>query len=417
MKSFSLMLFICLRLVTTAQNLVPNGDFESNQHGMVSDWKQPVDDYYHYDVTVNQTDSGTQYNAINGLCLLQPYPSEFLLAKLKEPLVKGKKYCVGMNIFYSTTFIGSIQKVQSIDISFSDTNIEVYRRRILVREPKIKLSFMDAAGIFYQPAKVIFEADGTEEYIIIGKFHAPAEQVAISIEDKRTLIWKELYYTNDSIKKYYQSLLPPPNGAFTKKEIKKETKRLNDSIAILDALKMEAIYKSSQFYRQKAADLENEKNDSNGLVKGYHVRVYFDNICVAPVLIQEECECEIENKTLFKIGQTYRLNNIHFDLDKSIFRPESYKEMDNLYSILTKYPKMEIQLNGHTDSLNTHKYNVDLSNKRAKAVYDYLIKKGIQPKRLKWKGYGELIPITENTTDKGRAINRRVEFTVIKNEL
>ena len=77
-------------------------------------------------------------------------------------------------------------------------------------------------------------------------------------------------------------------------------------------------------------------------------------------------------------------------------------------------PEMSIQINGHTDSLNSETYNLDLSTRRAKTVYDYLIAKGISSERLKWKGYGESMPLTNNTTEEGRAMNRRVEFIVLK---
>jgi outer membrane protein OmpA-like peptidoglycan-associated protein len=416
MKFFSLLLLTLLPWLLLAQNLVPNGGFEQNFHGQVSDWKQPRDDYYHYDVDVIQTDSGNFYNAINGLCLLQPDPSEFLIAKLKQPLIKGKKYCASMNIYYSTTFIGTVKTLQTIDMAFSDTSIEVSKRRILYKEPRIRFPFAHEDGSFFQPVQVVFEADGTESYIIIGKFHTQGEQFSSSIQDRRKQLYTEQYYAGDSIKKYFFSLMPAPAMATTKREIKRETKRLNDSIAKVDAAKMDALYASAAYYRQKVLDLEKQPEDTNIFHARYHVRIYFDNICVAPVVFNNECVCNEKDTKRFEVGQTYRLNNIHFDLDKSSFRPESYQEMDNLKAILTQYPHMEIQLNGHTDSLNSEKYNLDLSNRRAKAVYDYLVKKGISPKRLKWKGYGESEPVTENTTEEGRAINRRVEFVVLKNK-
>jgi outer membrane protein OmpA-like peptidoglycan-associated protein len=415
MNYFSLLLLTLLPWILRSQNLVPNGGFEHNTRGQVSDWRQPLDDYYHYTLTVDRTDSGNFYNAINGLCLLQPDPSEFLIAKLNQPLVKGKTYCAGLNIYYSTTFIGTVKSLYTIDVAFSDTSIEVWKRRKLYREPKLRFPFMDSAGVFVQPRRVVFEADGTEAYIIIGKFHTQGEQFSLSIEDRRAMLYKEQYYAADSIKRYFLTLLPPPKAAGTKREIRRETKRLNDSIAKLDAAKMEALYANAQYYREKVNALSTQPEDTSIFHPRYHVRMYFDNICVAPVLLNNECACDEKTIPHFEVGQTYRLNNIHFDLDKSTFRPESYQEMDNLKSILDQYPGMVIQLNGHTDSLNTEKYNLDLSNRRAKAVFDYLVKKGISPKRLQWKGYGESVPLTENTTEEGRAINRRVEFIVLQN--
>lgn len=416
MKYFSLLLFTVLSNHLLAQNLIPNAAFEQNLHGKVLEWKQPLDDYYHYTLKVNETDSGTFYNAINGLCLLQPDPSEFMIAKLKRPLVKGQKYCASLNVYYNTTFAGTVKNVRSIDVAFSDSNIQVWKRRILYKEPRLKFPFTNPDGSFYQPSTIVFEAEGNEQYIILGKFHTPDEKFLQTMEERRTILWKELYYASDSIKKYYKTLIPVPSGnAISKKAIARETKQIADSTAKLEALKMEDIRACSQYYHQKVNELENQPQDTTIYHPPYHVRLYFDNICVTPVLATGECICD-NDQPAFQVGQTYRLNNILFDRNESTFKPESYKEMDNLKGILTRYPKMQIQLNGHTDSLNSEKYNLDLSNQRAKAVYDYLVKKGISPKRLKWKGYGESEPVTENTTDEGRAINRRVEFIVLKND-
>jgi outer membrane protein OmpA-like peptidoglycan-associated protein len=411
MKHFSILFFMCLPFIARTQNQVPNGDFESNIHGRVLEWKQPLDDYYHYDLWSVKTDTGVVYNAVNGLCLLQPDPSEFLLAKLSQPLVKGQKYRASMNIYYSATFAGTVKSTKTIDIFFSDTALQVWKRRMLYREPRIRMPFVTDTGSFFQPDKADFIADGTEQYIVIGKFHDMNEKFEVPFEEKKEALYREQYYTADSIKKYFLSLMPPFDPGMSKKEIK----RLNDSLSLLEQLKRDSLYANAHYYKQKVNELSLQQMDTTYESKRYHVRIYFDNICVAPVWPNGECNCNKDQAQAFKAGQTYRLNNIHFDLDKTTFKPESYTDMDNLVGILKRYPRMDIQVNGHTDSLNNEKYNLDLSNRRAKAVYDYLVKKGIKPQRLKWKGYGESMPLTENTTEEGRAINRRVEFTILKN--
>ena len=75
---------------------------------------------------------------------------------------------------------------------------------------------------------------------------------------------------------------------------------------------------------------------------------------------------------------------------------------------------MKIEIGGHTDNKGTSEYNKSLSHNRAKAVYEYLIEKGIAANRLSYKGYGESKPIDTNETDEGRANNRRTEFKVIE---
>ncbi|MES2558877.1 MAG: OmpA family protein [Bacteroidota bacterium] len=409
LKSLFAVLCCGLTIPVIAQNLVPNGGFEANDYGQVREWKQPIEDYYHYEVRTTYADSEMVYNAINGLCLLQPAPSEFLVAKLKTPLQPGKRYCLSLNMYYGNTFIGKFDYLKSIEVAFSDTAIEVWKRTKLFLTPKITIPVIREDHDLKQPSPVEFEADGTEEYIVIGKFHSLIG--TISFEEKRTAIWREQYYAADSIKKYYLRLLPPPKDHYEKRESKREIRKLKDSLDKIEMAKIDAIHANASFYQQKVAQLTYSPDTSS-----FHVRVYLDNICVAPVLKSGECICNETEQKPFEIGRTYRLNNIQFDLDKASFKPQSYAEMDNLIRVLRKYPKMVIQLNGHTDNLNSESYNKDLSNRRAKAVYDYIAGKGISNKRLTWKGFGETKPITDNTTEEARAVNRRVEFLVIKVE-
>jgi outer membrane protein OmpA-like peptidoglycan-associated protein len=113
-------------------------------------------------------------------------------------------------------------------------------------------------------------------------------------------------------------------------------------------------------------------------------------------------------------GQTFVLKNIYFDLDKSTLKPESKEELSRLYELLRNYPTMEIQVNGHTDSQASDDYNQALSESRAAAVVNYLKYKGVMGYRISSKGFGEKVPVATNETEDGRALNRRVEFTILK---
>ena len=115
----------------------------------------------------------------------------------------------------------------------------------------------------------------------------------------------------------------------------------------------------------------------------------------------------------YEIGQVIVLENIFFDFDKSVILPQSFMELKKLMDILNAYPSMRIELSGHTDSKGSDRYNMKLSEERAKAVYDYLLSKGIDEKRLSFKGYGAKRPIADNATDEGRSRNRRVEFKIV----
>jgi len=104
--------------------------------------------------------------------------------------------------------------------------------------------------------------------------------------------------------------------------------------------------------------------------------------------------------------------DVTFDTDSAIVRPGLYSEIDRIADILIKYPMTVIQVEGHTDSTGSESYNMDLSARRAEAVKNLLIQKGVDPSRILTMAFGESKPIASNETDYGRAQNRRVEIKV-----
>jgi outer membrane protein OmpA-like peptidoglycan-associated protein/tetratricopeptide (TPR) repeat protein len=126
----------------------------------------------------------------------------------------------------------------------------------------------------------------------------------------------------------------------------------------------------------------------------------------------QEVTKDVELKGIV-VGSKIILKNIFFDFDKATLRPESTNELERLTKLLNDVPTLKIEISGHTDSKGANDYNMKLSDNRAKAVVDYLIKAGIASNRLTYKGYGEDQPISTNETDEGRQLNRRTEFKVI----
>ncbi|MEO6135418.1 MAG: OmpA family protein, partial [Ginsengibacter sp.] len=116
-----------------------------------------------------------------------------------------------------------------------------------------------------------------------------------------------------------------------------------------------------------------------------------------------------------EIGQVIRLNNVFFDFDKWDLRPESFIELDRVVKLLSENPAIEIEMSAHTDSRGSDDYNMVLSDRRARSVMEYILSKGIDPNRITSHGYGESKPVATNDTDDGRQLNRRVEFTILKN--
>ncbi|MDX2190965.1 MAG: OmpA family protein [Bacteroidota bacterium] len=116
-----------------------------------------------------------------------------------------------------------------------------------------------------------------------------------------------------------------------------------------------------------------------------------------------------------KIGSKTVLRNLFFETNLAVLKPESETELGKLYDLLTENPNMKVEISGHTDDVGTDDYNKKLSLARAKSVADYLIKKGININRLKYKGYGKEKSVADNSTEAGRKLNRRTEFEIIGN--
>ncbi len=106
---------------------------------------------------------------------------------------------------------------------------------------------------------------------------------------------------------------------------------------------------------------------------------------------------------------------IRFKKGKADVDPACDKTMTYIANILKESPGFHVQVDGHTDNVGKSETNRKLSQARAEAVVKYLVeKKGVDAKRLSAKGWGDTQPIADNKTDKGRAKNRRVDFTVTK---
>jgi len=113
-------------------------------------------------------------------------------------------------------------------------------------------------------------------------------------------------------------------------------------------------------------------------------------------------------------GISTRLNNIFFDLDKYEIKKKSTTELNRIIAFLEQNPTIGIIIEGHTDNSGESGYNLDLSEKRAKAVYDYLVSNGGESERLSFKGYGQEKPIAANDSENNRQLNRRIEFRIVK---
>ena len=114
------------------------------------------------------------------------------------------------------------------------------------------------------------------------------------------------------------------------------------------------------------------------------------------------------------VGKKIVLNNIFFDFNKASLRQESLSELERAVTLMNNMVSLQIEISGHTDNVGSQSYNQRLSEQRAKAVVEFLISKGVEKKRLVYKGYAFSQPISTNETEEGRQMNRRTEFKVLK---
>jgi outer membrane protein OmpA-like peptidoglycan-associated protein len=113
-------------------------------------------------------------------------------------------------------------------------------------------------------------------------------------------------------------------------------------------------------------------------------------------------------------GEAVRMEQLQFDADSTSINSSSLPTLDELYNFLYDNPAIVVEIGGHTNGLPEHDYCDRLSNDRAKAVADFIISKGIEPKRLIYKGYGKRQPVATNQTPEGRRRNQRVEVKIVK---
>ncbi len=152
--------------------------------------------------------------------------------------------------------------------------------------------------------------------------------------------------------------------------------------------------------------------DDIKLVKAKQFEEIIPTQIVGPNIKNNEEDSIFKVNENIKVGEKVDLSNIFFENGRYYLLPESYAELNKLVKYLIKNPNIVIQINGHSDNSGIKYKNQRISELRAREVFEYLIKKGVQNK-MYFKGFGGSMPIAENDTDVGRAKNRRVEFEII----
>lgn len=137
-----------------------------------------------------------------------------------------------------------------------------------------------------------------------------------------------------------------------------------------------------------------------------------DDKCPDEAGIAQNLGCPEVKKEVLKVFER-ALTGIQFESGKDVILKSSFQVLDQVADILKNNPTYNLEINGHTDNVGDPQKNLELSNKRAQAVLQYLSAKGVGFDRMVSKGYGDTLPIADNKTAQGKAKNRRVEFKVV----
>lgn len=140
---------------------------------------------------------------------------------------------------------------------------------------------------------------------------------------------------------------------------------------------------------------------------------YSRNFSLKNVLPGEPVMLEVPLEKL-RVGNSLVLNNVFFDTDSDVLKAQSKTELDRLVALLVHNSGMQVEIGGHTDAIGSEEKNLNLSQRRAQAVVNYIVENGISADRLTSAGYGEAKPVASNDTEEGRALNRRTEVRIVE---
>jgi outer membrane protein OmpA-like peptidoglycan-associated protein len=188
----------------------------------------------------------------------------------------------------------------------------------------------------------------------------------------------------------------------SKKEIEKLAKEKNK--VLLDSREAEIESKLREI-QEKESEVERAR------IEAEKARAQAE---IATIRAQElERELSQLNAKMTDRGYVLTLGDVLFEFDRAELLPGAYLTIDKLVSFLKKYPNRNVLVEGHTDSIGTADYNLDLSQRRADAVRIALVERDISLSRISTKGYGKRYPVASNDTEGGRQRNRRVEIVIL----
>jgi outer membrane protein OmpA-like peptidoglycan-associated protein len=137
---------------------------------------------------------------------------------------------------------------------------------------------------------------------------------------------------------------------------------------------------------------------------------------LSPAEREEETRAELELQSVMDMVNTRAIPPVDFELGSATLKESSYELLDKVAQVLLEHRKFKLIVSGHTDDTGSAEFNEEMSLQRAGAVKQYLAEKGVYPDFIKVYGFGSRRPIVKGTSDKDRALNRRVEFRITARE-
>ncbi len=446
-----------------AQNLVPNNSFEnawSCPYSFVTtpiakpypNWINPnrgTPDLLHVcstlDAGVPDNFAGSMYPnegaAYAGIILRESFGDnkrkenatsrEYIQTELSSPLRSDKLYCA--KLFYANSS-KSMYAVDALGITLTREKINTKNAEQIIQMPQIinKPEHIMSNNDYWEELCGVYRAKGNEIYLTIGNFWDNSQTNYLqNTHETVDSSFSFAYYYIDNVKVFeientfecgclnnlsygsdYLADNYNPETGYNDLDISNNNHDSNNQLAS-NFDNETANNSNNQNKNNSNSDNNNSSNDNTDNSNKFDTNNNNGILEKANKFgITEKSEININAFENLNIGDKFKLNKIFFEFNSSELIAVSFVELDRLHEILTNKPNLHIEIHGHTDNIGKTSYNNKLSENRAKAVYEYLIKKGINKTKIKYKGFGSSVPIADNNTEIGRQLNRRVEIVI-----
>ncbi|MES2559026.1 MAG: OmpA family protein [Bacteroidota bacterium] len=360
------LIFVLIPPLLQAQNLVPNGDFETNERffsfrslGDLSNWKSAnrcTPDYLvgKFHETGNQDPhSGNKYvgivTSIDERDKNNIY-TEYIQSSLLRPLLKDAYYCLSLYV----------SRAENRRYALDHLEFNLSEKRPTDNHKDRPMPINRYGSLYSQNDTILandkdwilicatYKATGKERYLTIGKFDPIISLMKIDNRKHKIANFYSAYYYIDDV----------------------------SLVLMEDSMECECSRK-------------NQRREEN---------------------LEEK---SVGGLDILLVGEKWISNNVYFEKNKAEILAESQTFLNEIIVYFRKNPSLSVEISGHTDQTGDEKANMFLSENRAKAIVNYLVENGVQSERLKWKGYGGSMPIADNNTEEGRKKNRRVEFKIL----